>query len=124
MRAYFLDLACVRPAAAIAREFNALPYEPYKPVVWQLLEILHAVNVKRKTGGKGLVSETCIKKRRCIVRPFHLADADYDPAEDYAASPLRRKVRLQRRLNFVGKLQPSHVSHSGSPCVFATRSGS
>ena len=86
LRCYFLELACCRSAAEIAREFTALPYEPFKPVVWQELKILRAVNAKRKIGGKGPVPEDCIRRRRRIPRPFDWGDADYDRfARDYAA---------------------------------------
>jgi hypothetical protein len=86
LRDRFLGLACVRSAAALAREFHDLPYLPYKPVVWQELKILRAVNAKRDAGGKGLIAEKCIRRCRPIVRPFDRANADYDrSAEDYAA---------------------------------------
>jgi hypothetical protein len=86
VRAYFLGLACARSAAALAREFHALPYVPYKPVVWQELKILRLVNDMRDTAGMGPVPEDCIRRRRRIPRPFDWADADYDRfAEGYAA---------------------------------------
>jgi hypothetical protein len=85
LREHFLGLACTRSAAALAREFHALPYLPYLPVIWQELKILRAVNAKRQGAGMGLVDDKCIRRRRPIVRPFDWADADYDPAADYAA---------------------------------------
>jgi hypothetical protein len=86
LKDHFLDLACVRSAVALAREFHALPYVSYLPVIWQELDILRAVNAKREAAGKGLVAEKCIRRRRRIVRPFDKASADYDrSAEDYAA---------------------------------------
>ncbi len=81
----FLGMACTRSAVALAREFRALPYVPYKPVVWQLLKILRLVNERREIAGRGPVDPKCIRRRRPIVRPFDWADADYDPAADYAA---------------------------------------
>ena len=86
MRRHFLGTRLRSPrVGTIALEFKALPYLPYKPVVWQQLKILRLVNAKRKTAGKAPVPETCIKKRRAIVRPFDWDAADYDPALDYAA---------------------------------------
>src|SRR5512135_1687668 len=85
LRHHFRGLACFRSATALEREFHNLPYEPYKPVVSQLLKILRLVNAKRKKHSKELVPETCIRKRRRIRRAYHWRDADYDPAEDFAA---------------------------------------
>ncbi len=94
LRDHFLGLACIRSAAALAREFHALPYVPYKPVVWQLLKILRLVNARRDATGMGPVAEKCIRRCRRIRRPFDWADADYDRyaaadgAEDGEALPL------------------------------------
>lgn len=94
LREDFLAMACIRSAAAIAREFHALPYEPYKPVVWQLLKILRLVNARRDSTGMGPVAEKCIRRCRRIRRPFDWADADYDRyaaadgAEDGEALPV------------------------------------
>jgi len=50
--------------------FRSLPYEPYAPVRRQLLNILRAVNRRRRLAGLGTVPFTCIRMRRQICRPF------------------------------------------------------
>ena len=60
LKDHFLGLACFRSAAAIAREFHALPYLAYLPVVSQELKILGAVNAKRGAAGMGPVDEKCL----------------------------------------------------------------
>ena len=49
-RAYFLDLALRRSADELALEFRRVPFEPYAPIRRQVLNILRAVNKRRKQG--------------------------------------------------------------------------
>jgi hypothetical protein len=70
LKAYFLDLATHRTAAALADELRALPFEPYAPVRQQLFIILRAVNRARRAAGFQPVPWTALRLRRRIVRPF------------------------------------------------------
>lgn len=69
-RAYFLDLALRRSADDLAAEFRRVPFEPYAPVRRQLLNILRAVNKRRKHGRLDAVPATAPKLRRRVVKPF------------------------------------------------------
>jgi hypothetical protein len=70
LRAYFGGLATRRPAAALAEELAALPYEPYAPVRRQLLGLLGLVNRARKEARLDQVPLSCLRLRRRIVSPF------------------------------------------------------
>lgn len=70
LKAYFLELATHRTAAAIASELHALPFEPYAPVRRQLFIILRAVNRLRRAAGFQPVPWTALRLRRRIVHPF------------------------------------------------------
>lgn len=65
-----LGLALRRTAGELAREFTRLPFEPYAPVRRQLLNLLRAVNERRKHAGYEPVPVTCIRMKRRIYRPF------------------------------------------------------
>lgn len=69
-RAYFLELAIRRSVDQLMMEFRRVPYEPYAPIRRQLLNILRAVNAKRKAAGLGAVPNTALRLRRRVVRPF------------------------------------------------------
>ena len=69
-RAYFLELALRRSVDALANEFRRVPFEPYAPVRRQLLNILRAVNKRRRHGRLELVATTALRLRRRVVRPF------------------------------------------------------
>lgn len=71
LKAEFLALATKRRAAWLATKIYYVPYEPYAPVRQQMLEIVHAVNRKRKEAGMTrFIDVNVIRKRRAIVRPF------------------------------------------------------
>lgn len=70
IKAYFLNIACHRQADFIAREFWELPFEPYRPLRVQLLNILRAVNRTRFLAGYDRVPVSVIRFKRTIVRPF------------------------------------------------------
>ena len=71
LRAYFADIATKRRASDLVRELRALPFEPYRPVRYQLFRILDEVNRLRKgAGGRAPVPQTAIRKKRRICRPF------------------------------------------------------
>lgn len=70
LKAYFLELAVRRSAAALETLFHRLPFEPYAPIRGQLLGLLRAVNRARKVAGYEPVPTTCLRLRRRVVRPF------------------------------------------------------
>jgi hypothetical protein len=70
LRDHFVDLAAHRKAEDLALEFYHLPFEPYAPIRRQLLNILRAVNRKRKAAGYSLLPFTVLPLRRRIVQPF------------------------------------------------------
>ncbi len=70
LKAYFLDRATHRTAAALADELRYLPFEPYAPVRRQLFIILRAVNRSRRAAGFQAVPWAALRLRRRIVRPF------------------------------------------------------
>jgi hypothetical protein len=70
LKAYFLERATHRTAAALGDELRALPFEPYAPVRRQLFIILRAVNRARRAAGFQPVPWTVLRLRRRIVKPF------------------------------------------------------
>jgi len=70
LKAYFLDLATRRSVEKLTSEFQGIPFEPYAPVRRQFLNILRAVNRKRKMAGYELVPIKALRLRRRMVRPF------------------------------------------------------
>ena len=73
-RAYFLELALRKSVDDLIVEFRRVPFEPYAPLRRQLLNILRAVNVKRKQAARELVPTTALRLRRRIVRPYGTRD--------------------------------------------------
>jgi hypothetical protein len=69
-RAYFLELANRKSASDLEWEFRRVPFEPYAPIRRQLLNILRAVNRRRKTVGLSPVPPSALRLRRRIVQPF------------------------------------------------------
>ncbi len=70
LEAYFLEMATKRSWTSLVNAFWDIPFEPYKPVRIQLLQLLHKVNFKRKCAGLPRVPASAIPKQRKIVRPF------------------------------------------------------
>jgi hypothetical protein len=70
LKAWLLDLASRRSASALAAEFAAVGYAPYKPVRQQLVSIWRAVNRERRRAGYEPLVIECVPWRREIVRPF------------------------------------------------------
>ena len=70
LKAWFLDLALHRSADHLALAFYQLPYEPYAPIRRQMLNILRAVNERRKRAGFRQIPTEVLPLRRRIVRPF------------------------------------------------------
>jgi hypothetical protein len=80
LRDHFLDLAVHRTAEDLALEFYHVPFEPYAPIRRQLLNILRAVNRKRKAAGYSLLPFTVLPLRRRIVQPFGPSYREMVPA--------------------------------------------
>ena len=57
-------------AEEVAQEFRMLRFEPYRPVVRQVLSVLRAVNRTRKQAGLETVPSDCVRMRRRVLRPF------------------------------------------------------
>lgn len=70
LKSCFLDLALHRSAAHLEVQLRALPFEPYAPIRSQLLQLVRAVNGKRKAAGFEPVSPRCLRLHRHIIRPF------------------------------------------------------
>jgi hypothetical protein len=52
LQAYFTSIAMKRRATELVTEFRALPYEPFRPVRYQLFRLLDEVNALRKRSGR------------------------------------------------------------------------
>jgi hypothetical protein len=70
LRAHLLNLAPHRCANTLAMEFYRIPFEPYAPVRRQMLNLLRAVNRKRKIAGFAQLPTQVLPLRRRIVKPF------------------------------------------------------
>jgi hypothetical protein len=70
IRAYFLDAATRKRPGELVKEFRELPFEPYRPVRYQLHRLRDDVNAKRKAAGLPPVPERAVRKYRRICRPF------------------------------------------------------
>jgi hypothetical protein len=78
LKAYFLERSCHRSAERLGREFASLPFEPWAPVRRQLLQLLSAVNAKRREAGFEPVPRECLRFRRRIYRVFDDDEDDLD----------------------------------------------
>src|SRR5262249_4915594 len=70
LRAYFQDIACKHSASKLVAEIKALPFEPYKPVRGQCLDLVDAINRARKQAGLSTISRFSVRLKRRIYRPF------------------------------------------------------
>jgi hypothetical protein len=78
LKAYFAEVATKRSVVDLVKEFRELPFEPYRPVRYQLFRILDEVNrIRKRAGNRGMVPQTAIRQKRRICRPFESL-----PAED------------------------------------------
>lgn len=75
IRAYFLDAATRKRPGELVREFRELPFEPYRPVRYQLHRLRDEVNARRKAAGLPPVPERAVRTYRRICRPFEPAAA-------------------------------------------------
>lgn len=70
LRDYLLELAAHRSPERLALAFYRIPFEPYAPVRRQMLNMLRAVNRRRKTAGYSLLPKEVLPLRRRVVKPF------------------------------------------------------
>lgn len=73
-RARLVELALHRTPDAVAAAFRSLPFQPYKPIRRQLMQIWRECNRVRKARGFDRVEIDCIPMLRQIVKPFHCDD--------------------------------------------------
>ena len=66
----FLDLAMHRSAETLASEFARIPFARYAPIRRQLLNILRAVNERRKQQSFEPIPHTTLKLRRTPVKVY------------------------------------------------------
>lgn len=85
LKAYLLEIATRRSVDQLAGEFAGLGFEPYAPVRRQYLALWRAVNRERKTAGLSLISSSCLRMKRQVVRPFGAAQDPSSPQEGQAA---------------------------------------
>ncbi len=70
LKAYFADIARRYLAEELAMQLYCVPFEPYAPVRRQMLNILRAVNDRRKSAGLDKLPPKVLRYRRRIVKPF------------------------------------------------------
>lgn len=70
IRDHLVDLSVHRSAQDLALEFYQFPFEPYAPIRRQMLNILRAVNRRRKMAGYSQLPTGVLPLRRRIVQPF------------------------------------------------------
>ena len=75
LRDHFVELAGRRSADDIATMFQRLPFEPYAPVRRQQLNILRAVNRRRKQSGRETIPASVLRLKRRIVKPFERSES-------------------------------------------------
>ena len=70
LKTHFQQVAVHRTVEALAAELRTLPFAPYAPVRRQLLNLLRALNRRRKVAGLEPVPFSALRLRRRPVRPF------------------------------------------------------
>jgi hypothetical protein len=70
IRAYLLGVATTRGVGELVKEFRELPFEPYRPVRFQLHRLRDEVNDRRKAAGLRPIPERAVRKYRRICKPF------------------------------------------------------
>jgi len=79
LRDHLLDLATHRSAENLAREFARIPFARYAPIRRQLLNILRAVNERRKQHNFELLNHSVLKLRRTPVQVYVRPEATESP---------------------------------------------
>ncbi len=70
MKAWFEEMAIKRKSNWLEECLTKIPFEPYAPIRRQQLNIVRAINRKRKARRMVLVPNSSLRTRRRIVRPF------------------------------------------------------
>ena len=70
LKAYFMERALRRSRETLEREFWNIGFEPYAPVRRQLVTMFNRVNAARRTAQFEELSQSCLRLRRRIYRPF------------------------------------------------------
>ena len=70
LKSWFESIATRRNEQFLTEALRNIPWEPYAPVRRQKLNIVRAVNRKRKDVGQTLVPLESIRLKRKIVKPF------------------------------------------------------
>ncbi len=75
LNGFFLNFATKRSRAWLEEMFLKLPFEPYAPVRRQEWTLWRRVNEARAASRMEPLSQSCLRQRRNIVRPFDGAQA-------------------------------------------------
>ena len=70
LKAHFIDRAVHRTPGTLAHEFAQIPFARYAPIRRQLLNILRAVNDRRKQQSYELIPHSALKLRRTPVQVY------------------------------------------------------
>ena len=81
LRDHLLDLATHRSAENLAREFARILFARYAPIRRQLLNILRAVNERRKQHNFELLNHSVLKLRRTPVPVYVRPETTESPAQ-------------------------------------------
>ena len=92
------------------KEFQRLPFEPYARVRRQYLNILRAVNKKRKTAGFEMVSSTVLRLHRKRPKVY----ADDRPSEVAQSSPPSPRNTRSKKSGEVGESLEAASQRSNS----------
>ncbi len=76
LRDRFVDLATHRTADTLANEFARIPFARYAPIRRQLLNILRAVNERRKQQNFELLPHSVLKLKRTPVPVYVLSEPE------------------------------------------------
>ena len=70
LKSWFEDIANRRNEQFLSEALGNIPWEPYAPVRRQKLNVVRAVNKKRKTANRPRLSTDVVRMRRRVVKPF------------------------------------------------------
>lgn len=70
LRAYFLELACVRTVENLRFELSTIPFEPYSGVKRQFWKIIREMNGARRSQGLELLPMSAARMTRKVVSTF------------------------------------------------------
>ena len=88
IKSYFTEVAQRRSAERLGAELAALPFEPYAPIRSQYCVILRLVNRLRRQAGLSPVSDSSLRLKRRIYRPF-------EPVEEAGEGPFESRLGVE-----------------------------